>query len=63
MTNGQPSEAEKKGFKRGYFCAVAVLLKEEGSASTQVKSLFVQGGSPLDADAEDIALFKEHGLM
>ncbi|WP_043003069.1 hypothetical protein [Comamonas testosteroni] len=63
MADGQASEAEKKGFKRGYFCAVAVLLREEGSASTEVKSLFAQGGSPLDADAEDIALFKEHGLM
>ena len=63
MADGQASEAESRGFKRGYFCAVAVLLREEGAATTAVKSLFSQCGSPLDADAEDIALFKEYGLM
>ncbi len=63
MAEGQKSEADNKGFKRGFFCAVAVLLREEGAATTAVKSLFSQCGSPLDADAEDIALFKEHGLM
>jgi len=53
----------KDSFSRGYFCAVAVLLKETGCASAEVQSLFRQGGSPLEAAAEDLALFAKHGLI
>ena len=47
---------------RGYYCAVAVLLREEGQATTAVQSLYNQGGGCAFADAEDIALFEQHGL-
>ena len=50
-------------WERGYFCAVSVLLREEGQASSNVRSLFSQGGDPTYADPLDIELFREHGLM
>lgn len=59
-------EVEKlssESFKRGYFCAVAVLLREEGCVSAEVRNLFDQGGDPKYADTIDQDLFKEHGLI
>ena len=53
----------KSDFARGYFGAVSVPLRETGCADTFVKSLFAQGGNPELADACDVALFREHGLM
>lgn len=53
-------------FERGYFCAVAVYLKEscqEGVADTMAKSLFGQGGDWRKADPEDIETFRIHGLI
>lgn len=50
-------------FERGYFCAVSVLLREHGQASSDVRSLFAQGGDPTEADPFDVELFREHGLM
>lgn len=47
---------------RGYYCAVAALLREEGRVTTAVQSLYRQGGGTRFADAEDIALFEQHGL-
>ena len=55
----EPKRAE---WARGYYCAVAVLLREQGHASTEVRSLYEQGGNPQAADPEDAALFAEHGL-
>lgn len=52
-----------QAWRKGYFCAVSVLLREEGSASEVVRSLFRQGGSVEGIDATDIALFREHGLL
>lgn len=63
---GAPSQASAIGqsqWVRGYFCAVAVLLREEGSVTPTVKSLFDQGGNALEADVEDQELFRDHGLM
>lgn len=54
--------ASKDAFSLGYFCAVAVALREDGP-STLVRSMFAQGGDPTEADPMDIALFVEHGLM
>lgn len=48
---------------RGYYCAVAVLLREAGCVTTEVRSLYEQGGSPEHADAEDAILFRQHGLL
>ncbi len=48
---------------KGYYCAVSVLLREEGIATAAVRSLFDQGGGAEHADPEDIALFREHGLL
>lgn len=47
---------------RGYYCAVSVLLREEGIVTAAVRSLFEQGGVE-HADPDDIALFREHGLL
>ena len=50
-------------FERGYYRAVAVLLREEGCVTTHVMSLFGQGGDVRHADGEDIELFRAHGLV
>ncbi len=50
-------------WSRGYYCAVAVLLRETGCASSEVRSLFEQGGGVEHADPEDVELFREHGLL
>lgn len=50
-------------WNRGYYCAVAQALKEEGCASTLIRSLFLAGGDPNLADPSDVELFIEHGLM
>ncbi len=47
---------------RGYFCAVALLLREEGGVTTSVRSLYAQGGDPAYAEDEDFALFAKNGL-
>lgn len=52
-----------RAWTQGYFCAVACLLRESGIVTEEVRSLFAQGGSPVQADAYDIAVFTEHGLM
>ena len=48
---------------RGYYCAVSVLLREEGIVAPAVRSLFDQGGGAENADPDDIALFREYGLI
>ncbi|MEW6343028.1 MAG: hypothetical protein AB1704_20395 [Pseudomonadota bacterium] len=48
---------------KGYYCAVSVLLREEGIVTPAVRSLFDQGGGADSADPVDIALFREHGLL
>jgi len=53
---------QKSEFARGYFCAVAVALREDGD-TTIVRSLFRQGGDAKLADPLDIELFCEYGLM
>lgn len=59
---GRSSSPNRAEWSRGYFCAVAVLLREEGHASAEVRSLYEQGGNPQAADPDDAALFAEHGL-
>ncbi len=51
------------GWSRGYFCAVAALLREEGCVTAGVQSLFAQGGDAKLADPDDIELFRQHGMM
>lgn len=50
-------------WSRGYYCAVAVLLRVEGCVTADVRDLFNQGGGAAHADQEDIELFRQHGLM
>jgi len=50
-------------WSRGYYCAVAVLLRESGTVTPELRSLFNAGGGHEHADNEDIELFREHGLM
>jgi hypothetical protein len=58
-TDGRPGN----DWCRGYYCAVSVLLREEGVVTPAVGSLFDQGGGAENADPEDIALFRDHGLL
>jgi hypothetical protein len=51
-----------KEWNRGYYCAVAVMLKYEGSVTSIIRELFESGGNVWYADEEDKAVFKEHGL-
>lgn len=59
------STASRAGFWNGWYCVVSTLLREEGCATTQVHSLFSQGTKSTlrYADPDDLALFKEHGLI
>lgn len=52
-----------KDFARGYFCAVATLLREAAVVTMQVRDLFDAGGDPTLADEIDQLLFRESGLM
>lgn len=58
----RPGESERDAFTRGYFCAVAVALREDGD-TTLVRSLFGQGGDANMADDYDKELFVERGFM
>lgn len=49
-------------FARGFFCAVATLLKEDGP-TTSVRSLLRQGGDVMNADEDDFDLFLNTGLI
>jgi hypothetical protein len=57
-----PPASGSTDWARGYYCAVATLLKEDG-LTTQVRSLFAQGCSWHVADPDDIELFRRHGLI
>jgi len=63
-----PLSAAKRShdWERGYFCAVAVLLKEnfaDGVSGTESNSLFRQGGDWSKAHPDDIGTFRKHGLI
>lgn len=49
-------------WSRGYYCAVAILLRESGCVTPEVRSLYRQGSRPQHAHPDDTALFEEHGL-
>lgn len=51
-----------RAFARGYYAAVAVLLREEGCVTSSVMSLYRQGGGAEFADEADTELFRAHGL-
>lgn len=51
-----------RDFARGYFCAVAVMLRKEGHATTAIRELFGEGGNWLLADECDRDLFVTSGL-
>ena len=50
-------------FNRGYFCAIAKLIKIEGLVSAAAKELFSAGENPARADDDDFEVFVEHGLL
>lgn len=51
-------------WERGYFCAVAALIRmNDGLADTTAIDLFKAGGKPDRADECDKALFHEAGLL
>lgn len=57
---------KKDNWSRGYFCAVAVLLKlnySEGVSGPDADELFRSGGDWRRADPEDIETFRRHGLL
>ena len=49
-------------FNRGYFCAIAALIKIEGLVSATTKELFNAGTNPTCADDEDFEIFVKYGL-
>jgi len=66
MKKEQLALAENRGWRRGFFCAVAVLLKQTchpGISTPDLTSLFKAGGDWKDADPEDVKTFREHGLI
>lgn len=52
----------KDDFARGFFCAVASLIKMHG-LSTEANELFRLAGDPGEADPYDQEVFRAHGLM
>lgn len=62
--NGGPGFVDLSvDFTRGFFCAVACLLHEQGAVTAEIRSLFGQGGDWREADPEDIDLFRKYGLV
>lgn len=57
------SASQLDDFVHGYYCAVAVALREAGTVTKAVQSMFEQGGAPERAAPEDVELFKQYGLM
>lgn len=59
-------ESAQHHWSRGYFCAVSVLIRENGR-DTNSDSLFSAGGGVeralACADAQDIEVFRQHGLL
>lgn len=55
------TEPARTEWVRGFYCAVAVALRE--GYDNSARSLFGHGGDPALADPDDIALFRDHGLM
>lgn len=62
-----PVDKKRKDFIRGYYCAVSVLLREQGVVGTSTRSLFNQGASIeavlAYADEYDLALFRTYKLI
>lgn len=59
-------DTKTNDWEHGYFCAVAILLKETcapGCASQEATDLFRKGGDWRKADPEDIETFKFHSLV
>lgn len=58
---------KRDDWRRGFFCAVAIYVKENynegGSAASEIAGWFRMGGDWRDADPEDIATFRAHGLI
>lgn len=50
-------------WSKGYYCAVAALLREAGCVTPDVRLLFKQGSGAEYADNADAALFRSHGLI
>ena len=48
---------------RGYYCAVAIMLREAGAVTPEILSLYRQGGDAARADPSDVMLFRNYGLM
>jgi len=65
-TRGRRSTASAGSgeWERGYFCAVAALIRmNDGLADTTAIDLFKAGGKPDNADECDKTLFREAGLL
>jgi len=57
-------QKDAKQWESGYYCAVALLLRECGCVTTEVRSLFDQGSWSVEhIDTDDAALFIEHKLL
>lgn len=66
MPNESNAGERKHEWERGYFCAVAVYLKNnfvEVCFDSFIEEMFKAGGDWRNADPEDIATFRAHGLL
>lgn len=50
-------------WQRGYFCAVAALIRQNGVVTTDALELFKAGGDATKADECDQEIFRKTGLM
>ena len=50
-------------FERGYFCALAALVRYDGWVTAISEELFAAGGDWRHADEEDIQTLKDVGLI
>jgi hypothetical protein len=61
-SNKQQRHQRERDRNKGYYCAVATLLRMEGCVGTQIKALFRAGGDLDGIDEDDLQLFTENGL-
>jgi len=62
MDNKPIRANDTKDWERGYFCAIAMYLKERGTVDAIGRDLYHAGGDPSNADREDLDVFIECGL-
>ncbi len=55
--------ADGRQWSSGYYCAVALLLRNEGMVTPAIRELFDAGGGHEHTDPGDVETFRAHGLI